>query len=170
MVDNLLNYPNEDEYWARLEVQRRIREALRSPHYVKGDGILRIIEVRTHGDIITTNPWYAQHQLQQSVPGVHLLIEVYGFTRENPLYTDRFLLILNGPQGVELYINDGIDGFMEAIRERDLGRAFKYDVFYPLKALGKTIRLGEWKIMKVQNKATDWMEMIQLKMEFGWES
>ena len=168
MVDKLLNYPNESEYWAYLEVRRRIREALKGPHYVRGDGLVKYIEVRVHGDI-RINPWeLTVLELQQLVPGVALLLEVYGYTSETPLYTDRFLLILNGPQGVELYINDGIDGYAEAIGERDLGRAIKYDVFYSLKALGKTIRLGEGRIAQAINRETEGREMIQLKMEFRW--
>ena len=166
MVGNLLNFPNENEYWAYLETLRRIREALKGPHYVRGDGLAKYIEVRVHGDI-RINPWeLTVLELQQLVPGVALLLEVYGITSE--LYTDRLLLILNGPQGIELYINDGIDGFMEAIRERDLGRAIKYDVFYPLKALGKTIRLGEWGCREAINRETEWRSMNQLKMVFRW--
>ena len=168
MAEKWLNYYNENEYWAYLEVRRRIREALKGPHYIMGDAaLLPYIEVRVHGDIITINPWdITELELQQLVPSVHLLIEVHGITSE--FYTDRLLLILNGSQGVELYINDGIDGYVEAIRERDLGRAIKYDVFYPLKALGKSIRLGEWEIKETINRKTEGREMIQLKMEFRW--
>ena len=172
MVGNLLNFPNENEYWAYLEVRRRIRKALRGPHYIEGDPLIKTLEVRLHGDDIKLDPRHITPDIQplamHYLSGTPLLIEVYGLTTEKPQYKDRLLLILNGPQGIELYINDAINRYFDAMQSSGWERAVRNDVFYPLKDLGLSIRIEDWEFHGAINRETEWEKMTQMKIVFRW--
>ena len=170
MIDEFLNYLNENEYRAFQKTIDNIREALESPtHYVKiiGDRFAGSIQLRLQGNVITINPWYAK-QLYYQLSGVYLLIEVFRSAKARSFYMDRLLLVTNGFKGVELYINDGIDEYARTIDENDLSRAARYDVFHPLKVLVRSIILSEWKVQGAWSRVAEGRGMVQLKMEFRW--